>query len=113
MVKLHTVVFIKFNQLKVSLAHGSTGFAALIAVMRIMPVQGVALESAGLFEQRHQAYAVGDLLTTGVDTRDLEQGRIKIHAAYRRMADAARSHDAGPFHNPRDANATFIQVTLP
>src|SRR5262245_44252885 len=103
--ELGPTLFVPLDQLEVSLTDGPAGLAALVAVMRIMPEQGVATERPGPPQEWKQALAVDDLAGAWWDSGDLPDGGIEILSADRHVTDGSRRGHPGPGDDERHPDA--------
>ncbi len=90
--KLDAHVGEKLDQLEVAFADRAVRRRAallIVLIVGVVPEQLVALEVAGLPEQRHQAHAVERGLCSVRETDDFRERWKQVHADDRRVADAA------------------------
>ena len=76
-VQLHLAVLVELNQLVVAPAHGPARLAALVAVVRVVPVQGVPPQPAGLPQQWQEAHPVDTGAGAGRDAGQVQEGRVR------------------------------------
>ena len=88
------------------------GGAALVAVVRIVPVERCTAGRALAAEGRHETEAVAVLGGPGRESGEFEEGRIVIGADDRRVAGGAGLGDAGGGDDPGDAGAALVRPAL-
>ena len=105
--QLQPPVLVPFDELPVALAHGGRGGVALIAVVRVMPVEraavlGFAAQGGG---ETHAVNGQGQLR---LETGHFHDGREKVGAGDGSVVHAAGLGDAGPADHHRFSDAAFV-----
>src|SRR5207248_8656673 len=80
------------------------------AVVRVVPVQGLARQRSGPAEHRGQADAVR--FAAALDATRLEKRRVEINTADRHIATLTGFRDAGPLDEKRHADTAFVEVAF-
>ena len=112
-VEFHRSVLIPFNKLVVTFPYGpAQTVAAVKGVIGIVEVKGRSPQRSCLFEQGQQALTVERFVGLPLNTGDLQQGRVEIHADHRCPTDRARFNAAGPSDDQRHADAALVQVSF-
>ena len=106
---MDAAVFVAFDQFPVTHTDGARGESTLIAVVRIVPVEGVAIEIA-TFEERHEVRAID--CSFGLAACGFHEGREEVGAHHRNCAGRAGPGDAGPLDDERLADSSFINPAL-
>lgn len=107
-VELHGAVFEPFDELPVAVADGAVGRAALVAVVRIVPIERLAARGALAFQLRQETDAIAMLGGKRGETGELEEGRIIVGADDGGVAGCARFRDTGGGDEPGDARAALV-----
>ena len=105
--QLQPPVLVPFDELPVALAHGGRGGVALIAVVRVMPVEraavlGFAAQGCG------ETHAVNGQGQPRFETGHFDDGREKVRAGDGGVVHAAGLSDAGPADHHWLADAAFV-----
>jgi len=102
-------VFVVFKEFEFAHSDGSAGDAALVGIVRVMPVKGITLEAIA-FEGWGEVDAIDGMLDFSPD--GCGDGGQEVDGAHHFLAGGAGLGDAGKADDPRFADTTFVDPTF-
>ena len=108
-IKVDAAVFVALDELEVTLTNDSSGDAALVAVVWVVPVE-ITFGERDSFESRCEVNAI-DFVIVGNIGCFCESG-VEVDGADRLATDGTSFGNSRVAHNPRDANAAFVNPPL-
>lgn len=106
-VEFQVSFFVELDELPVFFADRSVGHGPV--VVRVVPVEGVALEFIFPIEEREEAHAVTVLIGAGGEASGFEHGRVEVGADDHFGTGGFWRDFGGPLHDEGFADAAFVR----